>query len=910
MFLGLSLIPLMGMGKFAYENGQEAIKKNLGSTFQQLAHARIENSEKRLGDVYKSVRQWSQMSIMQEVFTGDMDATIQSFLIDTSKETQDFTHISVINPQGVVVASTVPEMLEKDFGGTEFFNYYIKTDKAQVTDVHYSDISKTWEITFSFPIKAEFEKDKTLGVLLAGWKAEILSKDARLFAEEEKKEDSGNHFLLMRNDGLVIAAPEFRQNDIFKVNLIEQGLRSALLASRKNNGYLVENDAHNVRSLIGYDYARGHTDFPDLGWSGLVLADTNVALAAIERLRIITFAGGAIVAFIVLILSMIASRRMTTPLLNIAEAVGKVAGGDFRSRVIISSKDEFGQVAKAFNTMAENLEKTTVTKEYVDNIITNMNNSLIVLTPGMKIQLINEATHALLGYTEEELLGQPFNMLLTDSDTAIRSRLDVLGDNVVVRNDEIQYRTKDGREIYVLFSAAGLKDKNNRLNGLICVAQDITDRKEAEAQRNRLAAGLHAVEDTVLITNVAGVIEYVNPAFERVTGYNTTEAVGFTPKILKSGMQNKEFYKNLWETILSGKAWTAVIVNRKKDGTLFTCEQSITPIKDTAGRIVNFVGILHDVTKRQEMENKLMEANKSLIDREKALHSMFKDLQETHENLKQTQQQLLQSEKMASVGQLAAGVAHEINNPVGFISSNMEVLEQYVADYTKVLKMADQLKESVAQEDLAKAKSITEEIDKVKKETNLDYIINDTSKLLQHNRDGIERIRKIVMDLRTFAREDRNEMERAKIEDVIESILTIVHSEVKYKAKLEKNYGNTPPIECNPQRLGQVFINLIVNALQAIEGTGTIEIKTYVQGDFVYVDVRDTGKGIEEQNLAKIFDPFFTTKPVGQGTGLGLSVSHEIIKKHGGDMTVRSKVGEGTTFTVTLPINQEKRKKL
>ncbi|HBO97802.1 MAG TPA: hypothetical protein DD648_07310, partial [Candidatus Omnitrophica bacterium] len=264
------------------------------------------------------------------------------------------------------------------------------------------------------------------------------------------------------------------------------------------------------------------------------------------------------------------------------------------------------------------------------------------------------------------------------------------------------------------------------------------------------------------------------------------------------------------------------------------------------------------------------------------------------------------SEKLASIGHLAAGVAHEINNPVGFISSNMEMLEQYIADYAKVLKMADHLKESVEQENLAKTKSIIEEMARLNKEINLDYIISDTPKLLEHNRKGIERIRKIVNDLRAFSREDKNVMERVKIEEVIEGILTIVTSEIKYKARLEKDYGDTPPIECSPQRLGQVFINLIINALHAIEGTGTIAIKTYTQDEFVCVDVRDTGKGIPPEILNKIFDPFFTTKPTGQGTGLGLSVSYEIIKKHNGSMTVRSKVGEGTTFTVMLPINQEK----
>ncbi|HCI44533.1 MAG TPA: hypothetical protein DE315_03240 [Candidatus Omnitrophica bacterium] len=903
LFLGLSLIPLIGMGKFAYENGRQAIKQNLGLAFQQLAHTQIENVENNMEEVRKSVERWSKMSIMQEVVIGDMDATIQSFLLDVKKENKNFTHISVMNSEGTVIASTLPEMLGKNFRAA-------RADKPRVDDVHYSDISGEWEVTFSFPIEAQFTQDQIIGSFMAGWNAATLSRMVHLSAGGgTEQEGKNNHFMLMRHDGLVIAAPDFEKESIFKNNLVKRGLRSALLASRKQEGYLVEKDEHGAESLIGYDYAKGQNDFPDLGWFGVVLLNTDRAFASIKRLEMVIFFSGLIVVFIVGILSVIASGKMTTPLMNIARAVDKVAQGDFQTRVTVNSKDEFGQLAAAFNTMTEDLQGTTVSKEYVDNIIANMNNSLIVLTPRMEIQLVNEATRALLGYTDEELLGQPFNMLLTGSpsgETSIHSRMERLGDNEVVRNEEIQYRTKDGRAIDMLFSSANLKNKNNKLNGLVCVAQDITERREAETQRNRLAATLHAVQDAVIITDIEGIIEYVNPAFERVTGYGVTEALGRKPNILKSGIQNREFYRNLWETILGGKIWTAVIVNKKKDGTLFTCEQSVTPIKDATGRTVNFAGILHDITKRQEMENNLKEANRDLVNREKALRQTFQDLSTAHEALKTTQNQLVQSEKLASIGHLAAGVAHEINNPVGFISSNMEMLEQYIADYAKVLKMADHLKESVEQENLAKTKSIIEEMARLNKEINLDYIISDTPKLLEHNRKGIERIRKIVNDLRAFSREDKNVMERVKIEEVIEGILTIVTSEIKYKARLEKDYGDTPPIECSPQRLGQVFINLIINALHAIEGTGTIAIKTYTQDEFVCVDVRDTGKGIPPEILNKIFDPFFTTKPTGQGTGLGLSVSYEIIKKHNGSMTVRSKVGEGTTFTVMLPINQEK----
>ena len=145
-------------------------------------------------------------------------------------------------------------------------------------------------------------------------------------------------------------------------------------------------------------------------------------------------------------------------------------------------------------------------------------------------------------------------------------------------------------------------------------------------------------------------------------------------------------------------------------------------------------------------------------------------------------------------------------------------------------------------------------------------------------------------------------MELVKVEEILDSILSIVHSELKYKAELKKNYGETPLVRGNPQRLGQVFINLLVNAAQAIEQKGAIEVKTYQEGNYICIDVKDTGKGILPENLKRVFDAFFTTKPVGQGTGLGLSVSYEIVKKHGGDMKVQSDPGIGTTFTVMLPL--------
>ena len=210
------------------------------------------------------------------------------------------------------------------------------------------------------------------------------------------------------------------------------------------------------------------------------------------------------------------------------------------------------------------------------------------------------------------------------------------------------------------------------------------------------------------------------------------------------------------------------------------------------------------------------------------------------------------------------------------------------------------LKESIEKEDFEKTKILVKEMVKFEKEIDLDYVINDVGRLLQYTQRGIESIQKIIMDLRTFVWEDRDTVESVQIEDVIDSVLSIVHNEIK-RGRTQKELWWIPLVRCNAQRLGQVFINLLVNAVQAIEEKGVIEIITYTQDKYVCIDVSDTGKGISPENQKRIFEPFFTTKPIGQGTGLGLSVSYEILKKYNGQIKVKSTPGKGTVFTVMLP---------
>ncbi len=274
-------------------------------------------------------------------------------------------------------------------------------------------------------------------------------------------------------------------------------------------------------------------------------------------------------------------------------------------------------------------------------------------------------------------------------------------------------------------------------------------------------------------------------------------------------------------------------------------------------------------------------------------------LQEVDER-KQLESQLVQSEKLASLGQLAAGVAHEINNPIGFISSNLGTLDSYFKQLQDVLDAYQKAEAAIGSAELL------DHLEALRKQVELDFLREDIPLLIKESKDGINRVGQIVRDLKDFSRVDtRQEWQWVNLQVGIDSTLNIVANELKYKADVIKEYQVLPDVECLPSQINQVVMNLIVNAVQAMgPERGTITLRNGVIGENVWVEVADTGSGIAPESLPKIFDPFFTTKPVGQGTGLGLSLSYGIVKKHRGDITVRSEVGVGTTFRIELPIRQ------
>jgi two-component system NtrC family sensor kinase len=273
-------------------------------------------------------------------------------------------------------------------------------------------------------------------------------------------------------------------------------------------------------------------------------------------------------------------------------------------------------------------------------------------------------------------------------------------------------------------------------------------------------------------------------------------------------------------------------------------------------------------------------------------------LEKAYKELQTTQAQILHHEKMASIGQLAAGVAHEINNPIGYVSSNLNTLSKYLERLTTFITSQSEIVERVTGPEAQK------ELADLRQSLKIDHIIRDIGPMIIETLDGTRRVGKIVQDLNTFSRVDKGESCMADVSECIESAINIVWNELKYKVTMHRDYESIPPFKCYPQQLNQVFINLLVNAGHAIEGKGHLTVTTRAHDCSIYISIADTGSGIAPEHLSRIFEPFYTTKEVGKGTGLGLSITYDIIKKHQGDIAVASKVGKGTTFTIRLPLSE------
>ncbi|TRZ94590.1 MAG: PAS domain S-box protein [Rhodocyclaceae bacterium] len=402
--------------------------------------------------------------------------------------------------------------------------------------------------------------------------------------------------------------------------------------------------------------------------------------------------------------------------------------------------------------------------------------------------------------------------------------------------------------------------------------------------------------DAIIMIDNEARISLWNRAAERVFGYSFHEAMGQEVHALIAPQRYHavsakafEHFKATGEGAALGKLLE--LTGIRKGGTEFPLELSLSA-ENFKGRWIA-VATARDISDRKHGEQQVQAQGEHL-------EKVNAELVAANTQLKDAQNQLLQSEKMASIGLLAAGVAHEINNPIGYVYSNLGTLEKYLADIFAVVRKyeaAEHLMDGHAEE--------IEDVRQFKAQVDLDYLKEDIQSLLAESREGLMRVRKIVRDLKDFSHIGSDEeWQWADVKAGLESTLGVVWNELKYKCEVVKEYADLPLILCLPSQLNQVFMNLMVNAAQAIEVHGIVTLRTGQEEDQIWVEIADTGKGVAPENLARLFDPFFTTKPVGLGTGLGLSVSYSIVEKHHGKIEVHSELGKGATFRVWLPVKQ------
>ena len=534
------------------------------------------------------------------------------------------------------------------------------------------------------------------------------------------------------------------------------------------------------------------------------------------------------------------------------------------------------------------------------------NMMLLVEPAALRIVLANRAAAQALGYTQEQLQ----SMAITDIESSLQDVFyweDVRnGQYLDIDAQEGEYQCADASQLTVTKQVRVVEHGGAAL--MLVQARDIRhERKVEDALEHTLSqlrATLESTGNGILVLDWHGKIASMNRLFSKM--WAIPEALLLERNddailaYLCSQVVNAELCQTRLHEVVDRNE--AEDVFRLRDGRVFECRSRPQYLGE---RIVGRVFGYTDITERQLAAEALRDSRDQLEQRVRERTAALQQANATLETEKslqadlirklgEAQSQLLQSEKMASIGVLAAGVAHEINNPIGFVNSNLGTLQRYTTDMLRLIDAYEQREPGLTPAE-------RQELGKIKQEIDAAYLREDVGSLLAESLDGLERVKRIVRDLKDFSHVDSGGHQQANLETGLDSTLNVVWNELKYKTEVIKEYAGIPAIDCFPSQLNQVFMNLIVNAAHAIEERGKITVRTGFDDDVVWVEVEDTGKGIREENLGRIFEPFFTTKPVGQGTGLGLSLSYGIVKKHGGQFEVRSEVGTGTVFKVVLP---------
>jgi len=579
-------------------------------------------------------------------------------------------------------------------------------------------------------------------------------------------------------------------------------------------------------------------------------------LQKIQTLRMQLIGITSIISLFGICVAFFFARIMSKPLQSLSMASDRFGRGEAIHALPIAAHDEIGRLTATFNQMVTKIERSSIKRDKVEKALRrskkewertfNAITDIVTLqTPDMSIVKSNTSGCIALGLPGDKIQGQHCYELFHGSSEPCPECPLVQTQKTFSPYTKEMYHEKLGKTFLV--SASPVINEEGELTHIVHVATDITAIQESEEDRVRLKAAIDQASETVVITDPEGSIQYVNPAFETLTGYSREEAIGQNPNILNSGEHEQQFYTKMWAGLKQGKIWKGRLINRKKDGSLFEEEATISPVKNNEGQITNFVAVKRDVSREVSLEK-----------------------------------QLRQAMKMEAIGTLAGGIAHDFNNILTAMIGYTEIARE-------LLSVDDPVKKDLEQVLIAGARATD-----------------------------------LVKQILTFSRQGEEKLKPLNVQIVFKEVLKLLRSSfpttITLHAHIDPSCGM---ILADPTQVHQVLMNLCTNAKHAIgDAIGTLNISlTQIdlstsesmadcpqlkRGTYLDLEINDTGCGMDGLTMAKIFDPFFTTKKMGEGTGLGLSVVHGIIKQHQGDITVSSVVGQGTTFHIYLPVIDER----
>jgi len=550
------------------------------------------------------------------------------------------------------------------------------------------------------------------------------------------------------------------------------------------------------------------------------------------------------------------------------------------------------------------------------NVIAKNADSIVIVNKKGVVCFVNPSAESLFGCKEEELFGQEFFGTLVVEGSACDLEMDTdiihqVGETetagIRVVQTEVEVIRKEQENAVVEMRVVETEWEGEM--AYLATLRDITERKRTEEMLWLYSRAMAAASTGIVIAdatkpNLANI--YCNPAFAKMTGYPQEEIIGQNCRLLQGSDTDPAAVEQIRQALQTQSRCTVVLKNYRKDGTAFWNQLAISPVRDRKGKLTHFIGVQTDVTERKQAEEALQRSEAQSREQAAKLEAALNQLQKTHS-------QLVQSEKMSSLGLLVAGVAHEINNPVSFIYGNLTHLDNYAKELLHLLKLYQQHYPHPVLE-------IKEQIEAIE----LDFLMKDLTQILSSMNVGVDRICQIVNSLRNFSRHDESEIKTVNLHEGIDSTLLILNHRMKaigttQPIQIVKEYGNVPNVECYPGPINQVFMNILGNAIDALEDSNRertiqevrdnpskIKISTcIVDNDYVAIKISDNGPGMSEEVKQRIFDTFFTTKPVGKGTGMGLSISYQIVvERHRGELNCVSEINQGTEFIIKIPIRQ------